>query len=224
MSVKSKLLKHQDSKYRDFTIKLNPTIDSKTVIGVRIPDCRLIAKEVFKEGDYQNFLDSLPHKYFDENNVHSFIIEQIKDYDTVIKELNRFLPYIDNWATCDSLTPKVFKKHKNELLKEIKKWIKSKHTYTIRFAVEMLMAFYLDEDFDPSHLELVYKIKSKEYYVNMMRAWYFATALAKQKDATMKVIEEKKLDDWTHNKAIQKAIESYRISDSDKKYLKSLKV
>lgn len=224
MNIRAELLKKQDIKYREFTIKLNPTLDPNTIIGVRNPDARSLAKEAFKEGGYQTFLDSLPHKYFEENNVHSFIIEQIKDYDKCIEELNKFLPYVDNWATCDALTPKVFKKHKEELIKEIKKWLKSKETYTIRFGIEMLMAFYLDEDFDEKHLGLVSKVKSNEYYVNMMRAWYFATALAKQSDATIKIIENKSLDVWTHNKTIQKAIESYRISDEDKEYLRTLKV
>lgn len=224
MNVQKELFKLQDLKYRDFTIKLNPVLDPNTVIGVRNPQTRALAKKMIKEGKYHEFLDSLPHKYFEENNVHAYIIEQLKDYDEVIRELNKFLPYVNNWATCDSCTPKVLGKHKDELIKEIKKWIKSKEIYTIRFGIEMLMAYYLDEDFNPRHIELVSKIKSKEYYVNMMRAWYLATALAKQRDEAMKLIESKTLDAWTHNKTIQKARESYRISNEDKEYLKTLKV
>ena len=224
MNVQKELFKLQDLKYRDFTIKLNPVLDPKTIIGVRNPQTRALAKKMIKEDKYHEFLDSLPHKYFEENNVHAYIIEQLKDYDEVIRELNKFLPYVNNWATCDSCTPKVLGKHKDELIKVIKKWIKSKEIYTIRFGIEMLMAYYLDEDFDPRHLELVSKIKSKEYYVNMMRAWYLATALAKQRDEAMKLIESKTLDVWTHNKTIQKARESYRISNKDKEYLKTLKV
>lgn len=224
MNLVKELKAKQDLKYRDFTASLMPTIDPKTMIGVRMPDFRKIAKEYYKEGKYQKFLNTLPHKYYEENNVHAYIICQIKDYDECIKELNKFLPYINNWATCDTTNPKSFNKHKDELIKEIKKWLKSKDTYTVRFGVSTLMTFYLDDDFKEEQLKLVIGVKSKEYYVNMMRAWYFATALAKQRDVTIKVLEEKKLDTWTHNKTIQKAIESYRISDADKAYLKTLKI
>lgn len=224
MNIKEELLKLQDKEYKEFISKLNPTVESKTIIGVKTPKLRSLAKVVFKEGNYKKFINTLPHKYYEENNIHSFIIEQIKDYDECIDELNKFLPYVNNWATCDSMKPKVFSKHKKELLVPIKKWLKSKDTYTVRFAIEMLMNYYLDEDFDPKHLELVKKVKSKEYYINMMRAWYFATALSKQRKDTIKIIESKSLDPWTHNKTIQKAIESYRISNSDKKHLKTLKV
>ena len=224
MNIKEELFKLQDKEYKEFISKLNPTVEPKTIIGVKTPKLRSLAKEVFKEGNYKKFINTLPHKYYEENNIHSFIIEQIKDYDECVNELNKFLPYVNNWATCDSMKPKVFSKHKKELLVPIKKWLKSKDTYAVRFAIEMLMNFYLDEDFDPKHLELVKKVKSKEYYINMMRAWYFATALSKQRKDTIKIIESKSLDPWTHNKTIQKAVESYRISNSDKKYLKTLKI
>lgn len=224
MNLIKELKSKQDLKYRDFSITLVPSVDPNSFIGVRIPDLRKIAKEYYKEGNYQKFLISLPHKYYEENMIHAFVIGQIKDFDTCIKEINRFLPYANSWSITDSMAPKMFSKHKEALLVEIKKWLKSKETYTLRFAVDCLMTFYLDEDFDPKHLDLVANIKSKEYYVNMMRAWYFATALAKQKEVAIKYIEDKKLDDWTHNKSIQKAVESYRISDKDKKYLKTLKV
>lgn len=224
MNIKKELFKNQDKKYKDFTSNLIPNVNPKTIIGVRIPILRQLAKKIFKEDDYHKFINTLPHKYFEENCLHGFIIEKIKDYDECIKYLNEFLSYIDNWMVSDTLSPKVFIKHKEELLKEIKKWLKSKDTYTIRFAVSMLMSFYLDEDFKVEHLDLVCKIKSNEYYVNMMRAWYFATALAKQRNATMALIKSKKLDVWTHNKTIQKAIESYRISEKDKNYLRKLKI
>ena len=224
MNLQKELFKLQDEEYRMFFSKINPSIDIKTIIGVRTPDFRKVAKSFYKEGNYEKFFKSLPHKYYEENNIHGFLISQIKDYDECIKELNIFLPYIDNWATCDTLRPKVFDKNKDKLIKDIKKWLKSKKIYTVRFAIEMLMTFYLDDDFDPSYLELVSKVRSKEYYVNMMIAWFFATALAKQRNDTIKYVETKKLDDWTHNKTIRKAIESNRISAKDKKYLKSLKV
>lgn len=224
MNIRKELFKLQDKKYREFTIPIIATVDGKNIIGVRTPDVKALAKKVFKEGKYDKFMDSLPHRYMEENNVHSYIIEQIKDYDECIKELDKFLPYIDNWATCDSFIPKVFKKHKKELYTKVKKWIKSKHTYTVRFAIGVLMSNFLKDDFDPSHIELVKKVKSKEYYINMMRAWYFATALVYQRDEVMKLLKSKSLDAWTHNKTIQKAIESYRISDKDKTYLRTLKV
>ena len=224
MNIKKELLKNQDKKYREFTSSLIPNVDPKTIIGVRIPVLRELSKTIFKEGNYDKFLNTLPHKHFEENCIHGFIIEKIKDYDECIAYLKKFLPYIDNWMVSDTLSPKVFKKHKDGLYKEIKKWLKSKDTYTIRFAVSMLMSFYLDEDFKNEHLKLVCSIKSKEYYVNMMRAWYFATALAKQRDDTMALIKSKKIDVWTHNKTIQKAIESYRISEKDKNYLRKLKI
>lgn len=218
------LAKLSDKEYAAFTAKLTPNIDPKTILGVRVPIIRKFAKQHFCDKEVGSFLNELPHKYYDENMLHGLFVEQIKDYDTCINELNKFLPYIDNWAVCDICSPKIFKKNKDKLYKEIKKWLKSKDTYTIRFGIEMLMSWYLDEDFKEDYLKDVAKIRSKEYYVNMMIAWYFATALTKQYEATIPYIEDKKLDIWTHNKTIQKAIESYRITDTQKQYLKTLKI
>lgn len=222
-NITDKLFKLQDKKYQEMQFKIIPNINNSTIIGVRTPEIRKLAKELIKENNYKSFLEELPHKYFDENQLHAFIISEIKDYDECLDYTNKFLPYIDNWATCDQMSPKVFKKNKDNLLKEIKVWIKSKETYTIRFAIGMLMSYFLDEDFDKKYLELVSKIKSKEYYVNMMIAWYFATALAKQYKDTIIYLENNKLDTWVHNKTIQKAIESYRITNEQKEYLRSLK-
>ena len=201
-----------------------PTVTPDTVIGVRTPQLRAYAKEVFKSEYAEIFLSSLPHTYYEENNLHGFLIEKIKDYDLCIKHLNKFLPFVDNWATCDQLTPKIFKKHTDKLLKQIEIWINSEHTYTVRFAIKMLMAFYLDENFKPAYPKLVASIKSDEYYINMMIAWYFATALAKQYNETIPYLENKTLDKWIHNKTIQKAVESYRITDEQKTYLRTLKI
>lgn len=223
-AIQDKLYALQDKKYRDFQGKLIPTVDPKTIIGVRTPDLRTLAKELAKQEDIGTFLDTLPHTYFDENQLHAFILSELKDYDQCIVRVNAFLPYTDNWATCDQLSPKAFKKHKTELLKEIKTWLKSDATYTVRFAVGMLMQHYLDDDFNTAYPKLVAAIKSDEYYINMMRAWYFATALAKQYDAIIPYIEQKKLDPWTHNKAIQKAVESYRITPEQKEYLKTFRL
>ncbi|MBP9989280.1 MAG: DNA alkylation repair protein [Ruminococcus sp.] len=224
MDLIARLYELQDLKYRDFNSKLIPTVDKNKVIGVRTPDLRKLAKEFAKTDEAESFLNSLPHKYYEENNIHGFIIETIKDYDKCIYELNRFLPYVDNWATCDLISPKIFKKHTDELYEQIKIWISSDKTYTVRFGIEMLMSFYLDDLFDTKHFELVSSVCSDEYYIKMMQAWYFATALAKHYDETLIFIESKKLDKWTHNKSIQKAVESYRITDEQKKYLKSLKI
>lgn len=224
MNVKNDLFKMQDKKYREFQIKIISNVVSDNVIGVRTPELRKYAKQMIKEKDYLSFLNELPHKYFDENQLHGFIISELKDYDECILYLNKFLPYIDNWATCDQTSPKIFKKNHDKLLKQIKVWIKSDKTYTIRFGIGMLMQHYLDDDFKTDFLKMVCDVSSKEYYVNMMRTWYFATALAKQYEFTIKYIEERKLDIWTHNKTIQKAIESYRITKEQKDYLRSLKI
>ena len=220
-NITDKLFKLQDKKYQELQYKIIPNVDN--IIGVRTPELRKLAKKLVKENNYKSFLEELPHKYFDENQLHAFIISELKDFNECINYTNKFLPYIDNWATCDQRSPKVFKKNKDNLLKEIKVWINSKETYTIRFAIGMLMSYFLDEDFDKKYLELVSKIKSKEYYVNMMIAWYFATALAKQYKDTIIYLENNKLDTWVHNKTIQKAIESYRITNDQKEYLRSLK-
>ena len=222
--IENELFKLQDKKYQEFQAKLIPTRNPNTIIGVRTPELRKYAKDLLKNNEYKEFLKELPHKYFDENQLHAFIISGIKDYDECINYVNQFLPYIDNWATCDQMSPKIFKKNHDILLKEIKNWIKSKETYIIRFGIGMLMQHFLNEDFDPEYLELVSNIKSKEYYVNMMIAWYFATALAKKYEVTISYIENKKLDVWCHNKTIQKAIESYRITPEQKEYLRSLKI
>ena len=223
-NITSELYKLQDKKYRDFQIKLIPTRDPDTIIGIRTPELRRLAKQIVKENTYKLFLKDIPHKYFDENQLHAFIISEIKDFDECITLINAFLPYVDNWATCDQMSPKVFKKNHDKLIKYIERWINSKDTYTIRFGIGMLLQHFLDEDFKPEYLEMVSILKSEEYYVNMMRAWYFATALAKQYDNTICYIEMRKLDVWTHNKTIQKAIESYRISQEKKDYLKSFKI
>ena len=220
----SDLYKLQDKKYRNFQVKLIPSIAKETVIGVRTPELRKYAKEILKAKKYESFIKELPHKYFEENQLHAFIISELKDYDECISQINVFLPYVDNWATCDQMSPKIFKKYRKELINSIKGWLKSKETYTIRFGIGMLMYHYLDEDFNPVYLEMVSKIKSKEYYVKMMIAWYFATALAKQYKSTISYIEDNRLDTWTHNKTIQKAIESYRISEEQKEYLRKLRI
>lgn len=222
--IQKRLFSLQDIKYKKFHSKLIPTVDENLIIGVRVPLLRKLAKEISYPEECNDFLKSLPHKYYEENNLHAFIIENIKDYKTCIKELELFLPYIDNWATCDSLRPKVFRKKLNELLNQIRIWISSKNTFTVRFGILCLMIYFLkDENFDNSFLELVANIYSEEYYIKMMQAWYFATALHFQYDATIKFLEERKLDVWVHNKTIQKAIESNLISKETKIYLRSLK-
>ena len=222
--IEKQLFNLQDIKYRDFQIKLFPGLELDNMIGVRTPELRKLAKKLVKENNYQEFLEELPHKYFDENQLHGFIISELKDYKECINYLNKFLPYIDNWATCDQTSPKIFKQNHKELMVEINKWLKSTHTYTIRFAIGMLMQHFLDEDFKEDYLSIVANIKSDEYYVNMMIAWYFATSLAKQYASTIPYLENNILDKWTHNKTIQKARESYRISPEQKEYLKSLKI
>ena len=201
-----------------------PTVDKARVIGVRTPKLRAFAKEFGKTEEAKEFLKVLPHQYYEENNLHGLLIEQIKDYPTLIRELNRFLPCIDNWATCDLLTVRVVKKHLDTFTEEVERWLASDHTYTIRFGIGMLMRYYLEEHFSLEYPEKVAKIRSEEYYVNMMRAWYFATALAKQYEAIFPFLEEKRLDAWTHNKTIQKAIESYRITQEQKVYLRTLRI
>ena len=176
-----------------------------------------------KEKSYEPFLKELPHMYFDENQLHAFIISEMKDYDTCISYLDDFLPYVDNWATCDQMSPRIFIKHHSELLEHIKMWLKSKETYTIRFGIKMLMQHFLDEDFKEDYLRWIANIHSEEYYVNMMIAWFFATSLSKQYASTISYLKEQKLDSWVHNKTIQKAVESYRITEEQKVYLKSLK-
>ncbi len=221
--IEKLLFENQDLTYREFQAKLTPTVDISQMIGVRTPILRQIAKTVYKSGEYEDFLNELPHKYYDEYNLHGFIISELKDYDKTVDYLEKFLPYVNNWATCDLLSPKCFKKNKDKLKIQIDKYLSSDKPFTIRFGIEMIMSHFLDEDFDKEFLETVSKIRSEEYYVNMMIAWYFATALAKQYDKSVVYLENKVLDKWTHNKTIQKAIESYRITDEQKEYLRSLK-
>ena len=222
--IREKLFALQDEKYRDFQIRLIPGSGRDTMIGVRTPDLRRYAKQLIKTEDIQIFLNDLPHQYFDENQLHAFIISEIKDYDRCMREVIRFLPYVDNWATCDQLSPGIFKKHRQELLQQIRIWIRSDRTYTIRFGIGMLMQHFLDDDFDPEYPAMVAGIRSEEYYVNMMIAWYFATALAKQYEAVLPFMENHRLDAWTNNKAIQKSVESFRITPDQKEYLRSLKI
>lgn len=219
--LQEQLFALQDEKYRDFQRRLIPNIPPESIIGVRTPELKKLAKEMSARPE--EFLSELPHRYFEENQIHSFIIAGTKDFDECIRRLEEFLPYVDNWATCDQMSVKAFKKHTGELIGYVRKWIVSDRTYTVRFGVGCLMSFYLDGEFREEYLELAAGIRSEEYYVNMMTAWYFATALAKQYDAALPFIEQRRLDEWTHRKAIQKAIESYRINDEQKAYLRTLK-
>ena len=214
----------QDTTYQAFQSKLLPTVAPKTIIGVRTPLLRKLAKELAGTPQAECFLSSLPHKYYEENNLHAFLVERIRDYDTALAETERFLPYIDNWGTCDCFCPKVFAKHKLELLDSIRRWLNSGRLYTMRYAIGMLMRYYLDADFQSEYLAWAANVHSEEYYVNMMRAWFFATALAKQPDATLPWLTERWLDVWTHNKTIQKAVESYRISPEMKQQLRQLRI
>ena len=223
MNLKDRLIKSKDDKYKVFQAKLVPNISSDTILGIRTPEMRKIAKEVF-DSDYRDtFLNELPHKYYEENLIHFFVISNIKDFDTCIIEVEKFLPYVDCWPVSDQATPKSFKKHHDKLLPYIKKWIKSKHIYTARFGIRMLMNEYLGEDFKKEYLDLVASIKGDDYYLKMMVAWYFATALAKRYDETIPYFEKHILSEWVHKKAIQKAIESYRVTEEHKEYLKSLR-
>lgn len=222
--ILQRLYSMQDVKYKQFQSKLVPNVNGNTIIGIRTPQLRCFANELFKAGNYDGFLNSLPHKYYEENNLHAFLIEKISDFDKATAYLNKFLPYVDNWATCDSMSPKIFKKHKEKLLNITKEWIKSNDTYTVRFGIICFMRHFLDDDFSIEYLDLISSVKSDEYYVKMGVAWYFATALAKQYDDAVQYIENQKLDKWTHNKAIQKAVESYRITPQQKQYLKTLKL
>ncbi len=218
--LQKRLFELRDEKFRDFQRRLIPNIPPESIIGVRTPELKRLAKEM---SGAEDFLSRLPHKYFEENQVHAFVISGMKDFDECVRRLEEFLPFADNWATCDQISVKLFKKHTGELLPHIRRWVSSDKTYTIRFGIGCLMSYYLDGEFRPEYPELVAGIKSGEYYVNMMTAWYFATALAKQYEAVIPYIESRRLDDWTHRKAIQKAIESYRITDEQKAYLRTLK-
>ena len=222
--IREELFRLRDGTYRDFQAKLLPTVPADAIIGVRTPELRRYAKQLIKREDAALFLEALPHGYFDENQLHAFLLSEMKDYGGCVAQVNRFLPHIDNWATCDQLSPMVFAKHRGELIGEIDKWLRSGETYTLRFGIGMLVQHYLDDAFDPAYPEKVALLRSEEYYVNMMIAWYFATALAKQYEAALPYLEQGRLAPWTHNKAIRKALESYRITPEQKEYLKSLKI
>lgn len=220
--IQTNLFAMQDLKYKAFHSKLIPNINPELVIGVRTPELRSFAKTLDKDKK-KIFMAELPHKYYEENNLHAFLIEQIKDFYECISALNDFLPFVDNWATCDMMRPKILKTNMLQLFEQIKLWINSTDTYTVRFGLEMLMCYYLDDEFKTEYLDLAASVRSEEYYIKMMVAWFFATALAKQYDAAIDYIENKTLDKWVHNKAIQKSVESYRITKEQKDYLKSLK-
>ncbi len=213
----------QDEEYRDFHSKLMPNIPKEDVIGIRVPVLRKFAKEFAKSDEKEKFLKELPHRYYEENNLHMMLLVEMKDYDGCMQEMERFLPYINNWATCDFPAPKCFEKHKKDVLEHIKIWIKSSQTYTVRYAIGMLMRLFLEDDFSAEYPQMVAEVSSEEYYINMMIAWYFATALAKRWDAVIPYIEQRKLSPWVHRKTIQKAVESYRITPGQKEYLKSFR-
>lgn len=222
--IRARLFALQDEGYRAFHSRLMPTVPPETVIGVRVPALRRLAKQLAGTPQAEAFLQELPHTYYEENNLHAFLLESIRDYDAALAATEKFLPYIDNWATCDSFCPKVFAKHKEDLLPVLRRWMASDHPYTVRYGMEMLMRYYLDEDFRPEHLAWAAAVHSGEYYINMMRAWYFATALAKQPEAALPWLTARRLDVWTHNKTIQKAVESSRIPAETKAFLRTLRV
>ncbi len=223
MKVIDRLLEVKDDQYKEFQAKLVPNISPELIIGVRTPEMRRIAKEVYAGEEWEEFIKELPHKYYEENLVHFFIIAMIKDFDICVKKVEEFLPYVDCWPVSDQATPKSFKKNHEKLLPYIKKWVASDHVYTARFGIRMLMNEFLGEDFKKEYLKLVASKKGDDYYLKMMVAWYFATALAKQYDEAVKYIEGRELDEWVHKKAIQKAVESYRVTDEHKEYLKSFR-
>lgn len=223
MKIQTMLFNLQDKEYALFQSKLTPTVPKERFIGVRVPEVRKLAKAYIKDPEHIDFLQSLPHEYYDENMLHGLLISEMKAYEACVNKVDLFLPYVDNWAVCDIMSPKVFKKHKTELMEKIREWSASEQTYTCRFGLEMLMSHYLDDDFKEEYLEIPAAVKSDEYYVNMMIAWFLATALAKQWKSTIPYLEQGRLDPWVHNKTIQKARESYRITDEQKEYLKKLK-
>ncbi len=224
-TITKRILELQDMEYREFTARLIPDIDKKRIVGVRLPQLRTLAKEIVREGKGDAVLTELPHYYTDENNLHALVLAELKDYDRTVAELDRFLPYVDNWATCDSMKPKTFKRNENKekLLADIRRWLNSEHPFTIRFAISMLMTHFLDNDFREEYLDWVAAVDNEHYYVRMMVAWYFATALAKQYDATLPYLMARRLKKWNHNKAIQKATESLRITQEQKQLLRTLK-
>ncbi len=221
--IRERLFSLSDEKYKAFHSKLMPTVDPEKIIGVRTPVLRKFAAELYRSAEYKNFMCDLPHRYYEEDNLHAFLIEKLKDFDECVSETEKLLPYIDNWATCDMLRPKALKKEPKKLEEKILEWISSDKAYTVRYGIGCLLSYFLDENFSQEHLKIVSEIRSEEYYVNMMIAWYFATALAKQYDSAVVYIERRKLPKWVHEKTIQKAVESYRISAETKAYLKKLK-
>ena len=223
MNITEQLFSLQDKKYKEFHSRLMPNIDPERVIGVRIPELRRLARELIRSGEAEEFIKTLPHFYYEENNLHAFIIEQIKDYDLLVFELDRFLPFVDNWATCDSLRPVLFRKNTDRLLHDAFRWMASSHEYTVRFGIEVMMLYFLDESFKKEYPERISGLEGDKYYINMMIAWYFATALAKQWDAVIPFIENNMLGVWVNNKTIQKATESFRITPEQKKYLRTFK-
>lgn len=222
--LQERLFAMQDKQYAAFQAKLTPGVPVESFIGIRVPVLRKFAKVFTKENEREEFLRQLPHEYYDENMLHGLLVSEVKDYEECIRLTDHFLPFVDNWAVCDIMSPKVFAKHKEELLAKVKTWSKSSHVFTCRFGIEILMSHYLDKDFKSDYLEIPASVRSEAYYVKMMVAWFFATALAKQWDATLPYIEQKRLARWTHNKTIQKAIESYRITPEQKEYLRTLKI
>lgn len=223
MNVTERLFELQDKAYADFHSGLVSNVPREKIIGVRVPDARRLAKEYGKDPECRNFLRALPHKYYDENVLHGILLSGQKDYEECVRAVEEFLPYVDNWAVCDILSPKVFRQHRTELIAKVREWSASEKTYTCRFGMEMLMTHYLDEDFRPEYLEIPAGVCSEEYYVNMMTAWFFATALAKQWDAAIPYLRDNRLGAWVHNKTIQKARESFRITQEQKAYLKTLR-
>lgn len=232
INIQKDLWELKDETYREFHSKLIPNVNPEHIIGVRTPALRSYAKKLLREAKkdlcvqtaVDSFMAALPHTYYDENNLHGFLIEGIKDYDACLAALNCFLPFVDNWATCDMMSPKILGTDLARLLSSVNEWLSSDHTYTVRYGIGMLMRYYLDEHFMPGYLDLVARQCCEEYYINMMVAWYFATALARQYETVLPFLEQKRLPEWTHNKAIQKAVESRRITQEQKNYLKTLKV
>ncbi len=222
-TIQRRLFDLQEAGYRDFLRPLIPTVPAEAVIGIRTPVLRALARELSGTPEAAAFLEDLPHTYYEENNLHGFLLCRIRDYDACVAAIDRFLPYLDNWATCDSMNPACFAKHPEALERDIRRWIASGETYTVRFGLHSLMSHFLDDRFRPEYLELAASVRSEEYYVNMMIAWFFATALAKYYGLVLPYLEGRRLAPWVHNKTIQKARESYRISPEHKEYLKTLK-
>ena len=222
--IRARLIPLGEPAYRELQLRTIPTLSPSSVIGVRTPTLRKLAGELSAREDISVFLSALPHDLFEENQLHAFVLSGMRSFEDCLSAVSRFLPYVDNWATCDQMSPKVFARHRAELTEPVRAWIAGGHTYTVRFGIKMLMDHYLDEAFDPAYLDLAASVRSDEYYVRMMVAWYFATALAKQYPFAVRVLEQRRLDPWTHNKTIRKAVESFRIAPEQKTWLRGLKV